>query len=114
MNWKFRPGVYEQTGVSLKEPLPNNPIGGYTRGHQGTAQSHHRQRPHHRLPHAYWKDDVRLVRCTTALIDLLVHHVAVAGLCERWGLSPSCIYAWQKAFMLRSIDSPVCCLGVQA
>jgi hypothetical protein len=48
------------------------------------------------------------------LIDLLVHHVAVAGLCERWGLSSSCIYAWQKAFMLRSVDSLVHCLGVQA
>jgi len=58
--------------------------------------------------------DVRLVRRTTVLIDLLVHHVPVAVLCERWGLSPACIYAWQKAFMLRSVDSLVHCLGAQA
>src|SRR5712692_9424480 len=45
MNWKFRAGFHEHTGVSLKEHLPNNPIGGYTRVHQDTAQSRHRQRP---------------------------------------------------------------------
>jgi hypothetical protein len=28
MNWKFRTGFHEHTGVSLKEHLPNNPIGG--------------------------------------------------------------------------------------
>jgi hypothetical protein len=46
---------------------------------------------HRGLQHAYRKDDVRLVRRTTVLIDLLVHHVPVAVLCERWGLSPSCL-----------------------
>jgi hypothetical protein len=44
-NWKFRTGLHEQTGVSLKERCPNNSIGGYTRGHQETAQSRHRQSP---------------------------------------------------------------------
>jgi transposase len=29
----------------------------------------------------------------------------MAVLCERWGLSPSCLYAWQKAFMVRGMDS---------
>ena len=58
-----------------------------------------------RLQQAYRKDDVRLVRRTTVLIDLLVHHVPVAVLGERWGLSPACLYAWQKAFMLRGLDS---------
>ena len=62
---------------------------------------------HSRLPHAYRRDDVRLVRRTTLLIDLLVHHVPVAVLCERWGLSPACIYGWQKAFLLRGLDSLV-------
>jgi transposase len=57
-----------------------------------------------RLQQAYRKDDVRLVRRTTVLIDLLVHHVPVAVLGERWGLSPSCLYDWQKAFMLRGMD----------
>jgi len=60
---------------------------------------------HNRLQYAYHRDDVRLVRRTTALIDLLVHHVPVAVLCERWGLSPSCISAWQQAFLLRGLDS---------
>src|SRR5919201_1390913 len=62
---------------------------------------------HRRLQHAYQRDDVRLVRRTTVLIDLLVHHVPVAVLCERWGLSPACIYGWQKAFLLRGLDSLV-------
>jgi transposase len=51
------------------------------------------------------------VRRTTVLIDLLVHHVPVAVLCERWGLSPSCLYDWQKAFLLRGLDSLVYCHG---
>jgi transposase len=48
---------------------------------------------------------VRLVRRTIVLLDLLVHHVPVAVLCERWGVSPSCIYEWRKAFLLRGMDS---------
>ena len=62
---------------------------------------------HNRRQHAYWRDDVRLVRRTTVLIDLLVHHVPGAVLCERWGLSPACIYGWQKAFLRRGLDSLV-------
>ena len=56
-----------------------------------------------RLQYAYQHDDGRLVRRTTVLIDLLVHHVPVARLCERWGLSPACLYAWQKAFLLHGL-----------
>ena len=62
---------------------------------------------HHRLQHAYRRDDARLVRRITVVIDLLVHHVPVARLCERWGLSPACLYAWQKAFLLHGLDSVV-------
>ena len=62
---------------------------------------------HSRLQHAYRRDDVRLVRRTTVWIDLLVHHVPVAVLCERWGLSPACLYGWQKALLLRGLDSLV-------
>ena len=62
---------------------------------------------HSRLQHAYRRDEVRLVRRTTVLIDLLVHHVPVAVLCERWGLSPACLYNWQKALLLRGLDSLV-------
>ena len=37
---------------------------------------------HARLQQAYLKDEVRLVRRTTVLMDLLVHHVPMAVLCE--------------------------------
>jgi len=37
---------------------------------------------HSRLQHAYQLDDVRLVRRTTVVIDLLVHHRPVAVRCE--------------------------------
>jgi transposase len=60
---------------------------------------------HARLQQAYLKDDVRLVRRTTVLIDLLVHHVPLPVLCERWGLSASCLYDWQKAFLLHGLES---------
>jgi len=62
---------------------------------------------HTRLQQAYLKDDVRLVRRTTVLIDLLVHHVPMGVLCERWGLSASCLYDWQRAFLLHGLDSLV-------
>jgi len=39
------------------------------------------------------------------LLDLLVRHVPMAVVCERWGLSPSCLYNWQQAFLLRGMDS---------
>jgi transposase len=58
-----------------------------------------------RLQYAYQHDAVRLVRRATVLIALLVHHVPVAVLGERWGLSPAWLYAWQKAFLLHGLDS---------
>ena len=64
---------------------------------------------HSRLQHAYHQDDVRLVRRITVLIDLLVHQIPVADLSARWGLSPSCLYDWQKAFLLRGMDSLGAC-----
>lgn len=62
---------------------------------------------HTRLQPAYQHDDVRLVRRITVLIDLLGPQVPIAVLCERWGLSPSCLYDWQKALLLRGLDSLV-------
>src|SRR3989442_4207856 len=62
---------------------------------------------HNRLQQAYLKDDVRLVRRTTVLTDLLVHLVPMALLCERWGLSASCLYDWQRAFLLHGLNSLV-------
>ena len=60
-----------------------------------------------RLQQAYHKDDVRLARRITVLLDLLVHQVAVEDLHERWGVSLSCLYEWRKAFLLRGMDSLV-------
>jgi transposase len=62
---------------------------------------------HSHLQHAYQCDDVRLVRRITVLIDLLVRQVPMAVLCERWGLSASCLYDWQRAFLLRGLNSVV-------
>src|SRR4029453_8061241 len=59
---------------------------------------------HAKLHQAYLKDDVRLVRRTTVLIDLRVPHVPMAVLCERWGLSASCLYDWQRAFLLHGME----------
>jgi hypothetical protein len=39
---------------------------------------------HSCLQHACQRDDVRLVRRITVLIDLLVYQVPMAVLCERW------------------------------
>jgi transposase len=62
---------------------------------------------HTKLQQAYLKDDMRLVRRTTVLIDLLVHQVPIPVLCERWRLSASCLYDWQRAFLLHGLDSLV-------
>jgi transposase len=60
---------------------------------------------HSRLQHAYQRDDVRLVRRITVLLDLLVHHVSVEVLSARWGLSASCIYGWRQDFLLHGGES---------
>jgi hypothetical protein len=60
---------------------------------------------HAKLHQAYLKDAVRLVRRTTGLIDLLVHHVPMAVLCARWGLRTSCLYDWQRAVLLHGLES---------
>jgi transposase len=60
-----------------------------------------------RLPDAYRRDDVRLVRRISVRLELLPQTASVTVLCARWGLSPSCLYDWQKAFMLCGMDSLV-------
>ena len=62
---------------------------------------------HTRLQQAYQHDDVRLVRRTMVLRNVLVYHVPVEVLCAQWGLSPACIYGWRQAFLLRGMDSVV-------
>jgi transposase len=60
-----------------------------------------------RLQDAYRRDDVRLVRRISVRLELLTQTASVTVLCERWGLSPSCLSDWQKAFMWRGMDSLV-------
>src|SRR5260370_34535837 len=67
---------------------------------------------HSGLQHAYRRDDVRLVRRITVLIDLLGHQVPVAVVCGRWDLRPSWFYFLQRGFFLRGLGwflSPPCC-----
>jgi transposase len=62
---------------------------------------------HTKLQQAYQHDEVRLIRRTTVLLDLLVYHVPVEMLGAQWGLSPACLYRWRQAFLLRGMDSLV-------
>ncbi len=62
---------------------------------------------HIKLQQAYLKDDMRLVRRTTVLIDMLVHQGPLPVLCERGSLSASCLYDWQRTFLLHGLDSLV-------
>jgi transposase len=57
------------------------------------------------LQDAYRKDEVRLVRRITVLLDLLGHHGPVSVVCERWRLRPSGLYDGQQAFLVRGMDS---------
>jgi transposase len=60
---------------------------------------------HRRLQQAYQRDNMRVVRRRTVLLDLLVHPVPVEVLRARWSLSPSCLYPWRQAFLLRGMES---------
>ncbi len=60
-----------------------------------------------RLQDASRRADVRLVRRISVLLELLPQQAPVPGLCERWGLSPAWLYAWQQVCILRGLDSLV-------
>jgi transposase len=107
MIWKFRPGLHEYRGVSLKDPIRITPEEDTPLSIRIQLSTATVKALYNRLQQAYRKDDARVVRRTTVLIDLLVHQVPVAVLSERWGLSPSCLYDWQKAFLWRGLDSLV-------
>src|SRR5262245_51576766 len=93
-------GVYVSIDISVPTEQEDTPVSLRIQVSAATAKALHA-----RLQQAYLKDDVRLVRRTTVLIDLLVHHVPMAVLCERWGLSSSCLYGWQRAFLLHGMES---------
>ncbi len=96
------PWVYLSSDISATTAQEDTPVSIRIQVSSATVKA-----LHNRLQQAYLKDDVRLVRRTTVLIDLLVHLVPVTVLCERWGLSSSCLYDWQKAFVLHGLDSLV-------
>jgi len=60
---------------------------------------------HHRLQHASQRAEGRLVRRTTVLLALLVHHMPVEVLSARWGLSPSCLSRWRPDCLLHGTHS---------
>src|SRR3989442_7311648 len=62
---------------------------------------------HTRRHPAYQQDDIRLVRRSSVLLDLMIRKATVPGLCERWGLSPAGLDGWQKALLLHRMDSVV-------
>src|SRR6266542_141892 len=62
---------------------------------------------HTRRHPAYQQDDIRLVRRSSVLLDLMTRKATVPGLCERWGLSPAGLDGWQKALLLHRMDSVV-------
>src|SRR3989441_6288920 len=92
--------VYVSIDIAVKTAQEDTPVSLRIQVSSATVKALHT-----RLQQAYLKDDVRLVRRTTVLIDLLVHHVPLAVLCERWGLSASGLYDWQKAFLLHGLES---------
>ena len=96
------PQVYLSKNTCQTTPEEDTPVGIRIQLSHATVKD-----LHSRLQHAYGRDDVRLVRRITVLIELLVQHVPVTVLCERGGLSPSCLYDWQKAFLLRGMDGLV-------
>lgn len=104
---EFRAGLHEQPGVSqnlFSQPfsLEDTPVSIRIQFRQASVKALQT-----RLQQAYQKDDVRLVRRITVLIDLLVHAVPVETLHQCWGVSPSTLYAWRKAFLLQGLDSLV-------
>src|SRR2546425_5298479 len=94
--------VYVSIDIAVKTAQEDTPVSLRIQVSSATVKA-----LHNRLQQASLKDDVRLVRRTTVLIDLLVHLVPMARLCERWGLSASCLYDWLRAFLLHGLDSLV-------
>jgi len=92
--------VYVSIDIAVTTTQEDTPVSIRIQVSSATVKALHTQ-----LQQAYLKDDGRLVRRTTVLIDLLVHHVPMAVLCERWGLSSSCLYDWQRAFLLHGLES---------
>lgn len=60
-----------------------------------------------RLQEACKRDDARLVRRVSALLEHLVDGIPVEAVSARWGVSPACVYQWLHAFLLRGIESLV-------
>ena len=107
MNWKSRVAsiserVYLTIDILVTTVQEDTPVSIRIQVSSATVKALHT-----RLQQAYFKDDVRLVRRTTVLLDLLVHHVPIAVLSPRWGLSAACLYDWQQAFVLHGLDSLV-------
>ena len=91
--------VYLSRDISVIPEQEDTPVSLSIQGSSATVKALHTK-----VHQAYRKDDRRLVRRTTVLIDMLVHQGPIPVLCARWSLRASCLYAWQRAFLLHGLD----------
>ena len=94
--------VYLSREISVLPDQEDTPVSIRIPGSSATVKALHTK-----LQQAYLKDDRRLGRRTTVLIEMLVHHVPIPVLCERWSLRASWLYDWQRTFLLHGLDSLV-------
>lgn len=60
-----------------------------------------------RLQEACKRDDARLVRRVSVLLEHLADGIPVEAVSARWGVSPACVYQWLHAFLLKGMESLV-------
>jgi transposase len=60
-----------------------------------------------RMQEAYGRDDARLIRRISVLLEHWVDEQSVAQVSARWGLSAACVYEWIHAFLLQGLESLV-------
>jgi transposase len=64
-----------------------------------------RQALEKRLQQAYNRGDKQLIRRISVLLEIGRHGTAVTTVAQQWDLSPSTIYGWTEAFIIRRLDS---------
>lgn len=60
-----------------------------------------------RLQEALKRNDVRLVRRISVLLEHLADGMPVEAVSARWGVSPACVYQWLHAFLVKGMESLV-------
>ena len=108
INWEFKAGFHEHTGVSLKLHMPNNAQGGYTRVPQDTAEPYDCQRP----PQSTFSTPISAMMCAwydASPCCLICWCTTCPWRCwvSAGASAQPGIYGWQKALLLRGLDSLV-------